>query len=41
MNVKVVSKLILYSIALVRTYMKPRAKPPRGEAGKSEAASRR
>lgn len=26
MKVKVVSKLILYSIALVRAYMKPRAK---------------
>ena len=26
MNVKVVSKLILYSVALLRAYMKPRAK---------------
>ena len=32
MNVKVVSKLILYSVALIRAYMKPRTKS--GDAGR-------
>ena len=32
MNPKVVSKLILYSFALLRAYMKPRAKSPGRDA---------
>ena len=41
MNVKVVSKLILYSVALVRAYMKPRAKAQRRKDGLSGDATRR
>lgn len=41
MNVKVISKLILYSVALVRTYMKPRAKSPGGKAGKAGETARK
>ena len=35
MNPKVVSKLILYSFALLRAYLKPRAKSPGRDARKS------
>lgn len=41
MNVKVVSKLILYSVALLRTYMKPRAKAPGRETRKPGGEARR